>query len=71
MVPHCVRWFVGPDQRWIFLYSLVAAPLLLLVSDVLGRVVMPPAEIPVGIITAFLGAPILILLIRRKKASGL
>lgn len=71
MVPHCVRWFVGPDQRWIFLYSLVAAPLLLLVSDVLGRIVMPPAEIPVGIITAFLGAPILILLIRRKKASGL
>ncbi|MHA6533882.1 FecCD family ABC transporter permease [Paenibacillus sp. BAC0078] len=71
MVPHSVRWIIGPDQRWIFLYSLVAAPLLLLVSDVIGRVLMPPAEIPVGIITAFLGAPILILLIRRKKASDL
>lgn len=71
MVPHSVRWIIGPDQRWIFLYSLVAAPLLLLVSDIIGRVIMPPAEIPVGIITAFLGAPVLIFLIRRKKASDL
>ncbi|MNC81886.1 Ferric enterobactin transport system permease protein FepD [compost metagenome] len=71
MVPHSVRWMVGPDQRWIFVYSLVAAPLLLLVSDIIGRVLMPPAEVPVGIITAFLGAPVLIFLIRRKKASGL
>ncbi|WP_042199527.1 FecCD family ABC transporter permease [Paenibacillus camerounensis] len=71
MVPHSVRWVTGPDQRWIFVYSIVAAPLLLLVSDIIGRVLMPPAEIPVGIITAFLGAPVLIVLIRRKKASGL
>ncbi|WP_081735128.1 FecCD family ABC transporter permease [Paenibacillus gorillae] len=71
MVPHCVRWIVGPDQRWIFIYSLAAAPLLLLASDIVGRVVMPPSEIPVGIITAFIGAPVLIVLIRRKQASGL
>ncbi|MDQ0155343.1 FecCD family ABC transporter permease [Robertmurraya andreesenii] len=71
MVPHCVRWFVGPDQPWIFLYSVVVAPLILLLSDIIGRVVMSPAEVPVGIITGFVGAPILLILVRRRKASSL
>lgn len=71
MVPHVARWFVGPHQRWIFAYSIVLAPGLLLASDILGRVVMRPSEIPVGIVTAFVGAPVLIALARRKQASGL
>ncbi len=71
MVPHVARWFVGPDQRWIFAYSVLLAPSLLLASDILGRIVMRPSEIPVGIVTAFVGAPVLIALARRKKASGL
>ncbi|MET9224606.1 iron chelate uptake ABC transporter family permease subunit [Lentzea sp. NPDC003310] len=71
MVPHVARWIVGPDQRWIFAYSALLAPILLLASDILGRVVMRPAEIPVGIVTAFVGAPVLIALVRQKKASGL
>lgn len=71
MVPHCVRWFVGPDQIWIFLYSLVVAPLLLTLSDIIGRIIMFPAEVPVGIITGFVGAPILLILVRKRKASGL
>lgn len=71
MVPHCVRWFVGPNQPWIFLYSVVIAPLILLLSDIIGRVVMSPAEVPVGIITGFVGAPILLILVRRRKASSL
>ncbi|GAB3601323.1 FecCD family ABC transporter permease [Microbacterium tumbae] len=71
MIPHVARWIVGPDQRWIFAYSLLLAPSLLLASDILGRVVMHPGEIPVGIVTAFVGAPVLIALVRRKKASGL
>lgn len=71
MVPHVARWIVGPDQRWIFAYSLLLAPSLLLASDVLGRVVMAPSEIPVGIVTAFVGAPVLVALVRRRKASGL
>ncbi|MEU9731875.1 iron chelate uptake ABC transporter family permease subunit [Streptomyces sp. NPDC048002] len=71
MVPHVARWIVGPHQRWIFTYSILLAPSLLLVSDILGRVVMRPGELPVGIVTAFVGAPVLVALVRRKKASGL
>ncbi|MBB5856261.1 FecCD family ABC transporter permease [Amycolatopsis umgeniensis] len=71
MVPHVARWIAGQHQRWIFAYSLLLAPILLLASDILGRIVMRPSEIPVGIVTAFVGAPVLIAMVLRKKASGL
>lgn len=71
MAPHVARWIVGPDQRWILPYSLVIAPSVLLVSDVVGRVVLWPGEVPVGIVTAFIGAPVLIHLVRRARASSL
>lgn len=71
MVPHVARWFTGPDQRWILLYSALLAPSLVLAADIIGRVVIWPGELPVGIVTAFIGAPMLILLVRQKKASGL
>lgn len=71
MVPHVARWIVGPDQRWIMPYSLLLAPTLLLVSDVIGRVVLAPGEVPVGIVTAFVGAPVLIYLVRRTRVSAL
>lgn len=71
MVPHAVRWFTGPDWRWICAYCVPAAPALLLGADVIGRVVVTPAELPAGIVTAFIGAPVLIWLVRRTKASGL
>lgn len=71
MVPHVVRWLVGPDQRWIFAYTVVCAPILLLGADIVGRVVIRPAELRVGIVTAFVGAPMLIWLVRRGRASGL
>jgi len=71
MVPHVARWIVGPDQRWIFLFTAVLAPVLLLTADIAGRLVMRPGELQVGIVTAFVGAPVLILLARRRKVSGL
>lgn len=71
MVPHVARWVVGPHQRWILAYSLLLGPILLLASDILGRVVTSPSEFPVGVVTAFVGAPVLIALVRRAKASGL
>lgn len=71
MVPHAVRFVVGPDQRWILPFSLVLGPTLVLLSDVLGRVVASPAELQVGVVTAFLGAPVLIALVRRSRVGGL
>lgn len=71
MVPHVARWIVGPDQRWILAFTVVLSPVLLLAADIVGRVVMRPGELQVGIVTAFVGAPVLILLARRRKVSGL
>lgn len=71
MVPHVVRWFVGPDQRWILVMSIVISPILLLAADILGRIVLPSGELRVGLATAIIGAPVLIGLVRRKKVSGL
>lgn len=71
MIPHVARWIVGPDQRWIFVFTLVLSPVLLLSADILGRIVMRPGELQVGIVTAFVGAPVLIALARRRKVSGL
>lgn len=70
MVPHALRSLVGPDQRWLMPLSLLAAPILLLASDIVGRVVVS-SELPVGVVTAFVGAPVLIALTRRKGARGL
>jgi iron complex transport system permease protein len=71
MIPHVARWMVGPDQRRIVSYSIVLGPVLLLVADVIGRVVLRPGELPAGIVTACIGAPVLIALVRRQRAFGL
>ncbi len=71
MIPHAVRWFTGPDQRWVLSYSLVVGAIFLLLADILGRVVLPNGELRVGIVTGLLGAPVLIALVRRRQVSGL
>ncbi|MBK0023870.1 iron chelate uptake ABC transporter family permease subunit [Ochrobactrum sp. S45] len=71
MVPHMVRWFTGPDQRRIIGFTLIFSPVLLLSADIAGRLVLYPGELEAGIVTAFIGAPILIALARRRKVSGL
>ncbi|MEL5960975.1 iron chelate uptake ABC transporter family permease subunit [Streptomyces sp. CLV115] len=71
MVPHIVRWFVGPDQRWILPVTVVAAPAFLLAADIVGRVVLPSGEMRVGLVTALVGAPVLVALVRRRKVSTL
>jgi iron complex transport system permease protein len=71
VVPHVVRWTLGTDQRWILLGSLLLGPVLVVLSDVLGRIAVLPSEMPVGIVTAFVGAPVLIALVRRRSATAL
>ncbi|NEB78633.1 iron chelate uptake ABC transporter family permease subunit [Streptomyces sp. SID14478] len=71
MVPHIVRSFTGPDMRWILPYAAVLSPVLLLGADVVGRIVARPAELQVGIVTAVIGAPVFILLVRRRRLAQL
>ncbi len=71
VVPHAVRYFTGPDYLWILPFSLVVAPALLIAADVVGRVVLLPGEVPAGIMTAMLGAPVFVWLVRRGKGAGL
>ncbi|WUJ95584.1 iron chelate uptake ABC transporter family permease subunit [Streptomyces platensis] len=71
MVPHAVRAVTGPDMRWILPYSAVLSPVLLLGADVLGRVVARPGELQVGIVTAVLGGPVFIYLVRRRRMAQL
>jgi iron complex transport system permease protein len=70
-VPHVARAITGPNYRWILPYSMLLAPILLLGADVIGRVIAPPGEVQVGIVTAFLGAPFFIALVRRRKLASL
>ncbi|MER7109018.1 iron chelate uptake ABC transporter family permease subunit [Streptomyces sp. NPDC000229] len=71
MVPYLVRALTGPDMRWILPYAAVLSPVLLLGSDVLGRVVVRPSELQVGIVTALVGGPVFIHLVRRKRMAQL
>ncbi|GAA3916433.1 iron ABC transporter permease [Amorphoplanes auranticolor] len=66
-VPHIARTLVGPDQRWLLPYSLVLAPTLLLLADVAGRVIARPGEVQAGLITAFIGAPVFLAVILRRR----
>ena len=66
VVPHIVRFLVGVDYRWILPYSAVFGAILLLVSDIAARLVIQPQEIPVGIMTALVGAPFFIYLAKTK-----
>jgi iron complex transport system permease protein len=69
-VPHMVRAVVGPDYRWILPYSLITGAIFLTLADVLGRVLMQPSEIEVGIVTAVFGAPFLIYLARQRSLAN-
>ncbi|WP_328332864.1 iron chelate uptake ABC transporter family permease subunit [Kribbella sp. NBC_00382] len=70
-VPHVARALVGADYRWILPWSLVLAPTVLLLADVAGRLVARPDELQVGIVTALIGAPLFIALVRRRKLAEL
>jgi iron complex transport system permease protein len=70
-IPHIARAICGPDYRWILPWSIVLGPILLLGADVLGRIVGRPGELQVGIVTALIGAPFFIALVRRRKLAEL
>ena len=69
MVPHLIRLLVGPDHRALLPLSALAGAILLVAADALARVVIAPAELPVGIVTALLGAPFFSLFLRFTTSS--
>jgi iron complex transport system permease protein len=70
-VPHIVRTVVVPDYRWIIPYCILVGPILLISADIAGRVVVRPAELQVGVVTALCGAPFLIAIARSYRVASL
>jgi iron complex transport system permease protein len=66
VIPHVVRLFVGSDYRWIVPYSAIVGAAYLLGVDIIARIAIPPREISTGIITAMVGAPVFVQLVRMR-----
>jgi iron complex transport system permease protein len=70
VVPHVARAVVGPDHRWGLPYCVIVGGAFVLAADTLGRLVIRPAELQVGVMTAIIGAPVLILMVRRRGSMA-
>jgi len=69
IVPHVVRLIWGPDHRFLLPLSTLVGAIFLILADTLAHTLLPPTEIPVGVITAFCGAPFFLYLLRKKKGG--
>lgn len=66
VVPHIARLLGGPDYRWVIPASGLLGALLVVVADTVGRIITPPSEVQASIMLAFVGAPVFIILVRRR-----
>jgi iron complex transport system permease protein len=71
VVPHMVRMLTGPDHRWLLPGSALAGASLLALADALSRVLLAPTELPVGMVTAFIGVPFFLSLLRHRHHYGM
>jgi len=71
IVPHMIRLLIGPDHRYLLPTSAVGGAILLLLSDTIARTIVSPIELPVGLVTAILGAPFFISLLRHRHEFGM
>jgi len=71
MVPHAVRALVGADARRVLPLSAIGGGMLLCLADTVGRSVLPPVEIPAGVVTALIGAPWFLIMLRRATNGGM
>jgi iron complex transport system permease protein len=71
VVPHLCRLLVGVDHRWLLPFSALGGACLLIAADVVGRIAARPAELDVGIVTALVGAPFFIWIVRRQRVREL
>ncbi len=70
VVPHMMRMIVGPDHRVLIPASALGGAIFLIIADTLARTLLPPLEIPVGALTALVGSPYFVYLLRKKRHSG-
>jgi iron complex transport system permease protein len=70
VVPHILRGFIGPDHRYLLPSSALAGAMLLVIADMIARTIIAPAELPAGILTALVGAPVFFYLLIRGNVSG-
>jgi iron complex transport system permease protein len=68
VVPHVVRLLAGPDHKHLVPLSFLSGATFLTLADLISRSVVAPAEVPVGVVTAFIGVPFFLLLLRRSLA---
>lgn len=71
VVPHIIRLMLGPDHRYLLPLSAIGGAILLLLADTIARLVFAPIELPVGIVTALIGAPFFISLLRFRHQYGM
>jgi len=71
VVPHLCRLLVGVDHRWLLPFAALSGGCLLLGADIMGRIMARPAELDVGIVTALVGAPFFIWIVRRQRVREL
>ena len=71
IIPHLIRLLIGPDHRYLLPMSALGGAVLLLLSDTIARTVFSPIELPVGLVTALLGAPFFISLLRQRHRFGM
>ncbi|MFC6062774.1 FecCD family ABC transporter permease [Streptomyces ochraceiscleroticus] len=69
-VPHLARALVGSDHRWVLPMAALLGPVMVLVADTVGRLLFPPSEVPAGVMTALIGVPFLVTLVRRKAVAA-
>ena len=70
VAPHAVRWLIGPTHTRLIVASALTSGALLALLDGLARSILPPAEIPLGLLTALLGAPFFLLLLTRARPAS-
>ena len=71
IIPHLLRLFTGPDHRRLLPASAAGGACLLMLADIAARSMMAPKEIPVGVITAFIGGPFFLVMLRRHRKGAL
>ncbi len=70
VVPHLVRQLIGPDHRTLIVNSGLLGAIILVLADVISRIIVAPAELPIGIITAVIGAPVFLWILLSNRREG-